>query len=31
MMFVTYETILVWSGLKSGGCDPTEGFAVEAV
>jgi hypothetical protein len=40
--FVIYETILVWSGVKSGGndpsgaytrlagCDPTESFSVEA-
>jgi len=40
--FVTYETILVWSGVKPGGndpmetytrvagCDPTERFSVKA-
>lgn len=43
MMFVTNETVLVWSGVKSGdndpmgtytrvaGCDPTEILTVVAV
>jgi len=42
-MFVTYATVVVWSGVKSGGndpvgtytrvagCDPTATFTVEAV
>jgi len=41
-MFVTYETVIVWSGVKNGGndpvgtyirvagCDPTDSFSVEA-